>query len=213
MSHARVLIADDHQILAEGVRGLLERDFDVVGVVADGRELLAAAKKLKPDVIVADVTMPALNGIEAAAQLRDAGITAKVVFLTMHRDVAYARRAMEAGASGYVLKHSVSVELVTAIREALRGRTYITPMIAGELLQSYQEGDAEASDTSHRLTARQREVLQLIAEGRSAKEVAAVLKISPRTAEVHKARILEALGLQNTAELVQYAIRNGIISV
>ncbi len=213
MTRARVLIADDHRILAEGVRGLLEPEFEVVGVVADGRELLAAAKKLKPDVIVADVTMPSLNGIEAAAQLRDAGTTAKVVILTMHRDVAYARRAMEAGASGFVLKHSVSSELVTAIREALRGQTYITPMIAGELLQSYREGDPETSDPSHRLTVRQREVLQLIAEGRSAKEVAAVLKISARTAEVHKARILEALGLQNTAELVQYAIRNGIISV
>jgi DNA-binding NarL/FixJ family response regulator len=213
MSRARVLVADDHQILAEGVRGLLEPEFDVVGVVADGRELLTAAKKLKPDIIVADITMPSLNGIEAAAQLRGAGITAKVVFLTMHRDVAYARRAMEAGASGYVLKHSLSGELVTAIREALRGQTYITPMIAGEVLQSYRAAEAETSDTSHRLTARQREVLQLVAEGSSAKEVAAVLKISTRTAEVHKARILEALGLQNTAELVQYAVRNGIISV
>lgn len=157
--------------------------------------------------------MPSLNGIEAAAQLRDAGITAKVVFLTMHRDVAYARGAMEAGASGYVLKHSVSTELNTAIREALRGRTYVTPMIAGELLHSYQDNDAQTHDLSQRLTARQREVLQLIVEGRSAKEIAGVLKISTRTAEVHKARILKALGLKNTAELVQYAIRNGIISV
>jgi DNA-binding NarL/FixJ family response regulator len=209
----RILIADDHQILAEGVRGLIEPEFEVVGVVADGRELLTAAKKLKPDVIVADVTMPSLNGIEAAAQLRDAGITAKVVILTMHRDVAYARRAMEAGASGFVLKHSVSSELVTAIREALRGQTYVTPMIAGELFQSYREGDSETSDSSHRLTVRQREVLQLIAEGRSAKEIAAILKISTRTAEAHKAHILEVLGLRSTAELVQYAIRSGIISV
>jgi len=213
MSRPRILIADDHQILAEGVRGLLEPEFEVVGVVADGRELLTAAKKLKPDVIVADVTMPSLNGIEAAAQLRDAGITAKVVILTMHRDVTYARRAIEAGASGFVLKHSVSSELVTAIREALRGQTYITPMIAGELVQSYRKGDSETSDSSHRLTVRQREVLQLIAEGRSAKEVAAILKISTRTAEAHKAHILEVLGVRSTAELVQYAIRSGIISV
>jgi DNA-binding NarL/FixJ family response regulator len=212
MNRPRILIADDHQILAEGVRSLLEPEFEVVGVVADGRELLSAAKKLKPDVIVADVTMPALNGIEAAAQLRDAGITAKVVMLTMHRDVAYARRALEAGASGFVLKHSVSSELVTAIREALRGQTYITPMIAGELVQSYRDGDSETSE-SHRLTARQREVLQLIAEGRSAKEVATILKISTRTAEAHKAHILEVLGVRSTAELVQYAIRSGIISV
>lgn len=213
MSRARVLIADDHQILAEGVRGLLEPEFEVVGVVADGRELISAAKEHGPDVIVADITMPSLNGIEAAAHLRDAGVSAKVVFLTQHRDVAYARRAMEAGAAGYVLKHSVSNELVTAIREALRGKTYITPMIAGELLQSYRESDAVSGDASQRLTARQREVLQLIAEGCTAKEIAAELNISVRTAEAHKAHILEALELRSTAELVQYAIRNGIISV
>jgi DNA-binding NarL/FixJ family response regulator len=212
MSRPRVLIADDHQILAEGVRSLLEPEFEVIGVVADGRELVAAAKRDAPEVIVADVTMPSLNGIEAAVQLRDAGVAAKVIFLTMHREVAYARRAMEAGAAGFVLKHSVSSELVTAIREALRGQTYITPMIAGELLQSYRDGEIGAADSVHRLTARHREVLQLIAEGRSAKEIAALLKISPRTAEVHKARILEALGLRSTAEIVQYAIRNGIIS-
>jgi DNA-binding NarL/FixJ family response regulator len=213
MNKPRILIADDHQILAEGLRGLLEPEFEVVGVVADGRELVAAARKHRPDVIVADVTMPSLNGIEAAVQLRDVGVEAKVVFLTMHRDVGYARRAMEVGAAGFVLKHSAASELVTAVREALRGRTYVTPMIAGELLQSYRDGDSRPHDPGHRLTARQREVLQLFAEGRSAKEVAAVLKISTRTAEVHKARILEALGLRTTSELVQYAIRNGIISV
>jgi DNA-binding NarL/FixJ family response regulator len=213
MSKPSILIADDHQILAEGLRGLLEPEFEVVGVVADGRELVAAARKLRPDVIVADVTMPSLNGIDAAVQLRDLGVNAKVVFLTMHRDVAYARRAMEAGAAGFVVKHSVASELVTAVREALRGKTYVTPLIAGELLQSYCEGDSGPHDSVPRLTARQREVLQLIAEGRSAKEVAAVLKISIRTAEAHKARIMETLGLGSTAELVQYAIRNGIISV
>jgi DNA-binding NarL/FixJ family response regulator len=213
MSKPRVLLADDHRILAEGLRGLLEPEFEVVGAVADGRELVAAAKQHRPDVIVADVTMPSLNGIEAAVQLRDVGVEAKVVFLTMHRDVAYARRAMEAGAAGFVLKHSAAAELVTAVREALRGRTYVTPMIAGELLQSYREGGPGPHDPGHQLTARQREVLQLFAEGRSAKEVAAVLKISTRTAEAHKARTLEALGLRTTAELVQYAIRNGIISV
>jgi DNA-binding NarL/FixJ family response regulator len=213
MNKPRILIADDHQILAEGLRGLLEPEFEVVGVVADGRQLVATAKKHRPDVIVADVTMPALNGIEAAAQLRDVGVKAKVVFLTMHRDVAYARRAMEDGAAGFVLKHSVASELVTAVREALQGRTYVTPMIAGERLESYREGDSRPHGSVQRLTARQREVLQLFAKGRSAKEVAAVLKIATRTAEFHKARILEALGLRTTAELVQYAIRNGIISV
>ncbi len=213
MNKARILIADDHQILAEGIRGLLEPEFEVVGVVSNGRELVAAAKKQRPDVIVADISMPSLNGIEAAIQIRDAGLTAKVVFLTMHRDVAYARQAIEAGAAGYVLKHSVSSELVTAIHDALQGQTYISPIIAGELLQSYRQGESVDGASAKPLTPRQREVLQLIAEGHSAKQIAAVLKVSVRTAEAHKAHIMDALELRSTAELVQYAIRNGIISI
>ncbi len=213
MSKPRVLLADDHRMLADGLRGLLEPEFEVVDIVGDGRELVAAGKKHRPDAIVADVTMPSLNGIEAAVQLRDAGIESRVVFLTMHRDVAYARRAMEVGAAGFVLKSSAAEELVTALREALRGKTYLTPMIAGELLETYREGDPGADHAAHRLTPRQREVLQLFAEGRSAKEVAAVLSISPRTAEFHKARILAGLGLHTTAELVQYAIRHGLMAV
>jgi DNA-binding NarL/FixJ family response regulator len=213
MSRTRILIADDHKILAEGVRGLLEPEFEVVAVVSDGRELIDAAKTHLPDIIVSDITMPSLSGIEAAVQLRDAGVAAKFIFLTMHSDVAYARRALEAGAAGYVLKHSVSSELVTAIREAIQGRTYITPMIAGGLLRSYRDGDSTSNVAPQRLTARQREVLQLVAEGRSAKEVAAKLRVSVRTAEAHKANIMMALELRSTAELVQYAIRNGLISV
>ena len=213
MSRPRILIADDHQILAEGLRGLLEPEFEVVAVVADGRALVAAARELQPDVIVADVSMPSLGGIEAATQLRAQGIKARVVFLTMHQEVGYARRAMEAGGAGYVLKHSAASELVTAVHAALRGQIYVTPMIAGALLQSYRAGDTPTHDPGQVLTPRQREVLQLFAEGRSAKEVAAVLKISVRTAEFHKARILDTLGLQTTAELVQYAIRHGIISL
>jgi DNA-binding NarL/FixJ family response regulator len=213
MNKPRIVIADDHQILADGLRGLLEPEFEVVAVVAGGRELVAAAQQHRPDLIVADISMPSLSGIEAAVQLRHVGVEAKVVFLTMHRDVTYARRAMAAGASGFVLKHSAAAELVTAVRLALRGQTYVSPMMAGELLQSYRQGDSGMRDAAQPLTARQREVLQLVAEGRSAKEIAAELKISIRTAEAHKAHILEALGLQTTAELVQYAIRNGIISV
>lgn len=213
MSKPRVLLADDHRILAEGLRSLLEPEFEIVGVVADGRELVAAAGRHRPDVIVADISMPSLNGIEAAVQLRALGVPAKVVFLTMHRDVAYARRALEAGASGFVLKHSATTELVTAVREAIRGQTYVTPMLAGELFHSYREGKSRPSDEAHRLTPRQREVLQLLAEGRSAKEIAAILKISTRTAEFHKVRIRESLGVQTTAELVQCAIRLGIVSV
>lgn len=213
MNRPRILIADDHQILAEGLRGLLERDFEVVGVVADGRALVSAAREQQPDVIVADVSMPSLGGIEAAMQLRAMGLKVRVVFLTMHQEIGYARRAMEAGAAGYVLKHAAPAELGTAICAAMQGQTYVTPMIAGDLLQSYRDGEARPHDTGDQLTARQREALQLFAEGRSAKEVAAVLKISVRTAEFHKARILDTLGLETTAELVQYAIRHGIISV
>jgi DNA-binding NarL/FixJ family response regulator len=213
MTRPRVLLADDHRILAEGLRSLLEPECEVVGVVGDGRELVAAAAKYRPDVVVADVSMPMLNGIDAAIQMRATGLSVKVIFLTMHRDVAYARRALDAGAVGFVLKHSAASELVTAVRTALRGQTYVTPMIAGELFQAYRGATSQPRNAERGLTARQREVLQLVAEGHSAKEVASVLGVSTRTAEFHKNRILEILGLQSTAELVQYAIRNHIISL
>jgi DNA-binding NarL/FixJ family response regulator len=207
-----VLLADDHRVVAEGLRGLLDPYFDVVGIAADGRELLAAARALDPDVVVLDISMPSLNGIEAACQLRRAKSRAKVIFLTMHGEVTYAARSLQAGASGFVLKHSAASELVTAIQEALKGGTYITPQIAGDLLDSFRRGIPAAVDALGELTPRQREVLQLVAEGRSAKEIAALLRISRRTAEFHKARLMEVLGLQTTAELIQYALRTGLIS-
>lgn len=212
MSRYRVLIADDHRIFAEGLRVLLEPEFEVVGLVEDGQELVEAASRLRPDVVITDVSMPSINGIEAAGRLRELGVTARVVVLTQHRDVAYARRAMAVGAVGYVLKHAASSELVAAIREAVQGRTFITPLIAGELLQSYCQTVA-SKDSDRSLTARQREVVKLVAEGCSAKQIAASLDISVRTAEAHKANALEALGFTSTAELVQYAIRHGIISM
>ena len=212
MKKPRVLLADDHRILAEGVRGLLEPEFELVGIVSDGRELVEATIKLRPDVVVADISMPSLNGIDAVVQIRQVEVPCRVVFLTMQRDVSYARRAIEAGASGYVLKHSDHDELITAIREALRGRTYVTPLIAGELLRSYREDGLQAADADRKLTPRQREVLQLSAEGRSAKEIASLLHISSRTAEYHRARVMKVLGIRTAAELVQYAMRNGIIS-
>jgi DNA-binding NarL/FixJ family response regulator len=208
----RILLADDHRILAEGLRSLLEPEFELVGIVGDGRALVAKAKELQPDVIVADVTMPLLNGIEAVLQLQKAEVLSKIVFLTMHQDVSYATKAFEMGASGFVLKHSAPAELVTAIREALAGRTYVTPLIARELMQAYRNGAAQRQEPAHELTARQREVLQLFAEGRSAKEVASLLQISPRTAEFHKASIMKLLGIHTTAELTQYAVRHGIIA-
>jgi DNA-binding NarL/FixJ family response regulator len=208
----RIVLADDHQILAEGLRRMLEPEFEVVATVSNGIEMIAAAELQSPDVIIADISMPMMNGIDAMVQIREKGFKAKVIFLTMHRDVAYTRRAMEAGANGYLLKHSASSELTGAIREVLQGRTYVTPMIAGELLESYREADPATSKRTKRLTTRQREVLQLVAEGRSAKEVSRALNISVRTAEAHKAKILETLELSNTTELVQYAIRKGMIS-
>ncbi len=211
MRKPRILLADDHRMVAEGLRGLLEPDYQLVGIVEDGRALLEAADKLMPDVVVADVSMPLLNGIEAVRQLKKKNPEILVVFLTMHLDVAYAASAFEAGASGYVLKHSAPSELLTAISCALKGRTYITPMLAGELL-NYQRNrpKGEQEDGLARLTARQREVLQLIAEGLSVKEAAAVLGISARTVEFHKYSMMEALGLKSSAELMRFAVEHDI---
>lgn len=213
MSKVRILLADDHKMVAEGLRALLEPEFELVGIVEDGHELLDKAEQLKPDVIIADITMPSLNGIDAVGQLKKNGSEAKVVFLTMHHDAMYANRAFEAGASGFVLKHSASDELLTAIQEVLKGRTYITPIIAEELMQTYKNGSDIKKDPVRKLTSRQREVLQLLAEGKSAKEVAKSLHISSRTVEFHKYHIMEELGLKTSAELVQFAIKNGIISI
>jgi DNA-binding NarL/FixJ family response regulator len=211
MTRPRLLIADDHRIFAEGLKRLLNADFDIVGVVADGRELVAAAGKLRPDVVVADISMPLLNGIEAVIQIKKVHPDMKVVFLTMHPDVAYAASAFKAGATGYVLKHSAPDELITAIREGLKGRTYVTPLIAGKLLHSYESGSHSGTDTVLSLSSRQREVLQLLAEGRSAKEIAAILNISAKTVEYHKYRMMDDLGIKTAAELTRYAVKQGIV--
>jgi len=211
MRKPRVLLADDHQIVLEGLRSLLEPQFELVGMVTNGRELLQAARRLKPDVIVVDISMPLLNGIEAVQQLRKSGMRAKVVFLTMHPDAVYATRAFEAGAVGYVLKHSAPSELVTAIQEALAGRRYVTPIIEGALTHACAEGIPLRADAESNLTPRQREVLQLLAEGRSAKEIAEMLCISPRTVEFHKYRMMEELGIKTSSELVRYAVRHGVV--
>jgi DNA-binding NarL/FixJ family response regulator len=207
----RVLIADDHLLVAEALKSLLSAEFDLVGVVGDGRALVEAAGRLRPDVIVADITMPHLNGIDALLHLRRSGDQVPVVFLTMHRDVTFARRALEAGASGLVLKHSASVELVAALRAALEGKTYLTPQLAGEVLEAMKEGPERSKDPAAALTLRQREVLQLLAEGRSAKEIAAGLSISTRTVEFHKYQMMETLGLHTNAELIHFAIKHGLV--
>lgn len=210
---ARVLLADDHRLVAEGLKSLLAPDFDLVGVVEDGRALVEAVRTLRPDVVVADIAMPHLNGIEALVQLRQDGDRVPVVFLTMHREVAYARRALDAGASGFVLKHSAPAELVTAIRAALEGKKYLTPQLAGEVLDAMKDGPDRAADPIASLTPRQRQVLQLLAEGRCAKEIAASLTISARTVEFHKYQLMETLGLRTNAELTHFAIKHGLVEL
>ena len=213
MKRLRVLLADDHKIVLEGLRSLLEPEFEIVGAVEDGRALVAEAKRLGPDVVVADISMPELNGIDAARQIRKMDARMKIVFLTMHADVSYAAEAFNAGAAGFVLKHSAPRELITAIREAMQGRTFVTPIIAGDLIDSYQKGSRQQGEMKAELSPRQREVLQLLAEGKSIKEVAAVLNISPRTAEFHKYRMMDQLKIKTSAELIQYAVKHGIISL
>jgi DNA-binding NarL/FixJ family response regulator len=213
MRKTRVLLADDHQIVLEGLQNLLESEFEIVGTVEDGRALVQEAEKLSPDVIVADISMPLLNGIEALRQIRKTDDQIKVVFLTMHPDVTYATMAFDAGASGYVLKNSASRELVTAINEVMLGRTYVTSIIAGELLQNYKKAGSGKDGFDKRLTARQREILQLLGEGHSAKEIADMLSISPRTVETHKYNMMQELNLKTTADLIKFAIKHGIVSI
>jgi DNA-binding NarL/FixJ family response regulator len=213
MKKVRVLLADDHNIVLMGLKSLLEGKFEIVGSVQNGRALVKQAAALQPDVIVADISMPQLNGIEAVRQIKRTNENIKIVFLTMHPDVTYAASAFEAGASGFVLKHSAPSELVTAIHAAMKGRTYVTPLIAGDLIHSYQEGISPEKILLKTISPRQREVLQLLAEGKSAKEIASVLEISTRTVEFHKYKMMEQLGIKTSAELVQYAMKHGIISI
>jgi DNA-binding NarL/FixJ family response regulator len=212
MNRARVLLADDHTVILAGLRSLLESDFDLVGTVEDGRSLVEVAEQLKPDVIMLDISMPLLNGIEAARQLKKVVPQSKLIFLTMHGDIAYVKEAFRVGASGYLIKRSAATELVTAIQEVLRGRTYVTPLVTKDMMESFLDPSEQPEKLHSRLTPRQREVLQLVAEGHSNKEIAAVLKVSTKTVEFHKYNLMEALGIRTTAELTQYAMRHGYIS-
>lgn len=210
MKKPRVMLADDHKIVLEGLRGLLSAEFELVGEAANGQELLERARELAPDVVVADISMPLLNGIDAVRKMREEGGTAKVVFLTMHPDVVYATRALDAGASGYVLKHSASDELVEAIKIALRGGTYLSPQVRNPAVTELMDETRRHVKGTIELTGRQREVLQLLAEGKSAKEIGGLLGISARTVETHKYKMMDDLGLKTSAELVQYAVKNGL---
>ncbi|HEY6403647.1 MAG TPA: response regulator transcription factor [Blastocatellia bacterium] len=212
MSKTKVLLADDHTIVAEGLRSLLEDEFELVGAVRDGRALLEAARKLNPEVIVADISMPLLNGLDAARQLKRDGVAAKIIFLTMHSEAQLAAEAFRAGASGYLLKSSAGEELIAAIHEVVKGRAYVTPLITKDVL-NFLMAARQPDQPSIKLTPRQREVLQLVAEGRTMKEIASILNISTRTVESHKYEMMEALGVQTNAELVQYAIKIGLVLV
>jgi DNA-binding NarL/FixJ family response regulator len=209
MPKPRILLADDHTFVLEGYRRILEEHYELVGTTGDGRALLAAAKTAQPDIVVLDISMPLLNGIDAAAQLKKICPTVKIIIVTMHADTEYVRSAFEAGASAYVLKGSAVDELELAIRAVLGGHSYITPLITKELVDVYL---STTSEKPKGLTPRQREVLQFLAEGRTAKEIANLLHITSRTVEFHKGQILDTLKLKTTADLIKYALTHGIVN-
>jgi DNA-binding NarL/FixJ family response regulator len=207
MPRPTILLADDHAIVTEGLASLLRSEFSLVGTVLDGAGLIEAARRLRPDVIVTDVAMPGMSGVEALRRLKADAIAAKVVFLTMHADAQLAAEALRAGASGFVVKHAAGKELIAAIHAVLRGGRYLPPGLASDVLTTLVDGDTSGTGP---LTPRQREVLSLISEGRTMKEVAAALRLSPRTVETHKYQIMEVLQLRTTAELIRYAIEHGL---
>ncbi|HTG99602.1 MAG TPA: response regulator transcription factor [Vicinamibacterales bacterium] len=209
MGKPRVLLADDHALILGAFEKLLAGECDIVGQVGDGRALVAAVETLNPDVVVLDISMPLLNGLEAGRQIKQKSRHVKLVYLTMNEDPDLAAEAFRAGASGYLLKSSAASELTTAIREVAQGRSYITPLVAGGLVEALQHtSDRKPGDD---LTPRQREVLQLLAEGRSMKEVAALLNLTPRTVAFHKYQMMEQLKVKSTAELIQYAVKHHIV--
>ena len=213
MKKRRLLLADDHAIVVEGLRRVLDQpDLEIAAVVADGRALVRAAEEIQPDIIIADITMPLLNGIDAARQIRKTNTDVKIIFLTMHPDVTFATEALAAGATGYVLKSSAGSELVMAIREAAKGRTYVTKSIAESVKQGLSARSNSWRSPLDKLTSRQREVLQLLAEGCQVKEIAVKLHLSPRTVEFHKYRIMDELGLRTVAELSRYAARHRLVT-
>ena len=213
----RVLIADDHTLVAEGVENLLEHDFQLCGRVADGRALVRAVEKERPDIALVDIALPLLNGLDACRQIKKSTPEVKLLVLTMHGEQYFVTEAFRAGVSGYVLKQSVAEELVFAIKEVLKGRLYVSPSVAENLVEQAlnptEPGPARATATNDQLSARQREVLQLIAEGQSTKEIASTLNVSIKTVEFHKTRIMKQLGVHSTAELTKHAITIGLIAM
>jgi DNA-binding NarL/FixJ family response regulator len=210
MAKLRILLADDHTFFLQACKKMLEPDFEIPGIFVDGRALIKAAPALKPDVIVLDIGMPLLNGLDAGRELKKLIPGVKLIFLTMYQDPELARDAIRAGASAYLLKTSAASELMEAIREAAKGRVYLTPAIAKSMETSFIQ-NPEGKHVSKELTPRQREVLQLLAEGRPMKEVAYILSVSTRTVAFHKYRMMEQLGLKSSAELVQFAVSQNLV--
>ena len=209
MRQYSVLVADDHAIVKEGLVSLLkEHDFDVVGAVGDGHELIDAARRLRPDVIVTDLSMPGMSGLDVLTRLKSERIDSRVIVLTMHHDAALATRAMRLGASGFLLKLSAGEELLTAIAQVLDGRVYLTPTLTKEVIERMAAPD----QSEPQLTVRQRDVLRLLLEGRRMKEIGATLNLSTRTVESHKYQMMQVLGVGSTAELVKYAIEHRLVA-
>jgi DNA-binding NarL/FixJ family response regulator len=211
-NRSRILIADDHNLMAELCQRLLEPEFDVIGVVNDGRSLVRAACELKPDVVVLDIAMPILNGLDAGRQLKQMLPGLKLIYLTMNTDIALAAEAFRRGASGYLLKTCAAADLVRAVRDVLRSRTYLSPALSRDTMNFLRTKENKLIDESELLTPRQREVLQLLAEGRAMKEVAAILHMTSRTVAYHKYRIMEILGVTTNPELVKYAVRTHMVA-
>jgi len=212
MRRPRVLLADDHRLVREAFAQLLEADCDVVGAVADGRALLEAAPGLHPDIVVLDIAMPLLNGVDAARRLRQMMPEVKTIFLTVSEDPELAAAALRAGASGFLLKSSAASELLQAIRDVTEGRSYITPLVGRDLIDSLLRS-VDAAKATRELSTRQREVLQLLAEGHTMKEIAHILKITPRTVAFHKYTMMKTLGITSSAALVQFAVKEHIVSL
>lgn len=210
MSRTRIILADDHDLMLVGIRALLEPIHDVVGTACDGRSLVEMALRLKPDVVVLDISMPLLNGLEAAQQIKQALPSTKLIFLSMHGNPLYLRKALDAGASGYVLKSGAAEELLTAISEAERGGIFLTPGFGHEVMESLLTATGRASRPVG-LTHRQREILQLLAEGRPNKEIAHIIGISIKTVEFHRGRIMARLGAHSAAEVTRIAMQEGLI--
>ena len=210
MKKKRIILADDHELVLEGLQRILEHHFTLVGTARDGRTLVSEVERLQPDLVVCDISMPLLNGLEALHHCRAIGLQTRFIFVTGSLDVSLATRAFRLGAAGYVLKHAATEELLTAIREVLQGRTYVTPRIAEKVLRNLMAVPEDRPTPGKELSQREREVLQLIAEGKTMKEAATELELSPRTVEFHKKNIMDKTGLRTTAELSRYAARHGI---